>query len=343
MSAVLNFTRQIQMSEFRQDLITKNWVLIAESRAKRPTDFAEQPATPMQLPEVSELCVFCPGKDRELSGEISHYPGQGPWLVKVVPNKYEAVSHILGRRMAEFYTSRPGIGDHEVVITRYHNQPLALQDTSLIDLTLSVYIDRINDLKSHDEVRYVHIIQNHGAQAGASVIHPHSQIFAIPFLPDRVQDELKGSRGYFSVNGACVFCEMILYELNSPERVVIDDPDFLVIMPYASKMPFEMHILPKRHRASFHEITISERKALAGVLKEVFFRLYERMHNPAYNYYIHTLPLAKKTESKSFDDEKSYHWHIVILPRINVWAGFELGTEVYVNVMPTEKAAKFFH
>lgn len=331
------------MSEFRQDIVTKNWVLIASSRAKRPTDFEELAATPYGLPEISKTCVFCPGNETLTVGEISKYPQKGDWLVRVIPNKYEAVGHIIGKRQEEFYLSRPGIGDHEVVISRYHDKPVALQDVALIDLTLRVYIDRINDLTLHDEVRYVHIIQNHGIQAGASVIHPHSQIIAIPFLPDRVQDELFGTRNYFAVNGACVYCEMILHELRVQDRVIIDAPDFLAIAPYASKMPFEIHILPKRHRPSFHEITISERKSLAQVIKDVFSRLHERMKNPAYNYYIHTVPLAQGFKSRTYDDRKSYHWHIVILPRVNVWAGFELGTEVYINVMPPEQAAKFFH
>lgn len=331
------------MSEFRQDIVNKNWVLIAEGRGQRPFDFQELQATPLELPEISKTCAFCPGNEHKTPPEIARYPKKGDWLVRVIPNKFEAVEHVLGKRREDFYISRPGIGDHEVVITRYHNQPAALQDVSLIDLTFQVYIDRIKDLILHDEVRYVHIIQNHGIQAGASIAHPHSQIFAIPFLPDRILDELYGTRRYFEENEACVYCEMIKYELKSGERVVIDDKDFLVIAPFASKMPFELHIIPKTHRPSFHEITISERKSLAHVMKNIFSRLYDRMKNPAYNYYIHTLPFARGHLTKTRDDRKSYHWHIVVLPRVNVWAGFELGTEVYVNPMPPEKAAKFFH
>ena len=332
------------MSEFRQDIVTGNWVLVAESRAKRPIDFKDTPATPPSTPEVSDSCVFCPGNERQTGdGEIARYPAAGDWLVRAIPNKYEAVGHFLGKLNNDFYFSRPGIGDHEVVVTRYHNKPIALQDEEFIDLTLRSYIDRMNNLKQHDEVRYVHIIQNHGMQAGASVIHPHSQIFAIPFLPHRIQAELAGTRNYFVVHGACVYCEIIFYELQEKERFVFENEHFLVIAPYASKMPFELHILPKTHRASFHEITISERKSLAGVLKTVFSRLFDRMKNPAYNYYIHTVPFGGSIETKTYDDRASYHWHIVVLPRVNVWAGFELGTEVYVNVMPPEKAAKFFH
>ena len=331
------------MSEFRQDIVNKNWVLIAEARGRRPTDFSELQASPMSLPEVSGKCDLCPGNEHLTPSEIVRYAKGGDWLIRVIPNKYEAVEHILGKRREDFYIARPGIGDHEVVITRWHNQPTAVQSLELIDLTLQVYIDRINDLRLHEEVRYVHIIQNHGIQAGASIVHPHSQIFAIPFLPDRILDELWGTRRYFEENSSCVYCDMINYETQAQERVIINTDNFLVITPYASKMPFEIHILPKNHRASFHEITIPERKALAQCFKDVFSRLYDRMKNPAYNYYIHTLPFADHHITKITDDSKSYHWHVVILPRVNVWAGFELGTEVYVNPMPPEKAAKFFH
>lgn len=331
------------MSEFRQDIVNKNWVLIAEGRGSRPDDFKNQPATPGHPPQYSRSCQFCPGNEHLSPIEIARYPKKGDWQVRVVPNKYEAVGHALGSQREEFYTSRPGSGDHEVVINRDHNKYLARQDVATIDLTLQVYLDRINELRRHSEIRYVHIIQNHGAQAGASIQHPHSQILAIPFLPDRLQDELLGTRRYFSAHGTCVFCQMIAYELDRGERGVIDTKDFLVIAPYASKMPFEMQILPKIHRPSFSDITAAERRELAQVMKAVFSRLDTRMRDPAYNFYFHTLPFGDQIASKSFDDRASYHWHIVILPRVNIWAGFELGTEVYVNPLPPEKAAKFFH
>ena len=331
------------MSEFRQDIVTKNWVLIAEGRDKRPRDFKELAASPIEMPEIAKDCVFCPGNEDKNGQEIARYPDKGEWQIRVIPNKYEAVGHVLGKRSGDFYVSRPGIGDHEVVVSRYHNQPVAQQSVELIDLTLRAYIDRFNDLTLHDEVQYIHTIQNHGMQAGASIVHPHSQIFAIPFLPHRISGEISGTRDYYEVNKACVYCEIIMFEMKEKARVIFDTPDFLVIAPYASKMPFELHILPKKHRSSFNKITISERKALAWVMKDIFGRIYTRMKNPPYNYYIHTLPTRLSTSRRSFSDQDSYHWHIVILPRVNVWAGFELGTEVYVNPMPPESAAKFFN
>ena len=118
------------MSEFRQDNINKNWVLIAETRSKRPDDFKQLPATPPNLPELAENCVFCPGNENKTPSEIVRYPARGDWQIRVIPNKYEAVGHVLGKRHEDFYNSRPGIGDHELIINRAHNKPLALQDES---------------------------------------------------------------------------------------------------------------------------------------------------------------------------------------------------------------------
>lgn len=331
------------MSEFRQDIVNKNWVLIAQGRAKRPEDFKPISATPANLPNVSGDCQFCPGNEQETSGEINAYPDADQWQVRVIPNKYEAVSHTLGRSSQAFYATRAGVGDHEVIITRPHDLPLALQEVELIDLVLRVYIDRISDLKSHSEVRYIQIIQNHGMLAGASLIHPHSQIFAMPFLPDRIQNELSGARGYLSLHNVCVYCQIIEHELGTKQRLVMENKDYVVLAPFASKMAFELHIIPKKHDCSFENITISQRKILAETLKDIFSRLYQRMKNPAYNYYIHTAPFGGETASKTHDDRKSYHWHMVILPRINIWAGFELGTEVYINPIPPEQVAKFLN
>src|SRR3989338_1011830 len=145
------------MSEFRQDIVNKNWVLIAESRSQRPNETKFMPAVPGNLPEHDASCDFCVGNDKGSAAEIAKYPKRGEWQVRVVPNKYEAIGHTPGSRHINFYNSRPGIGDHEVVITRPHNQPLALQDVGLIDLTLTAYMERISDLMRHDEVGYVHI------------------------------------------------------------------------------------------------------------------------------------------------------------------------------------------
>lgn len=329
------------MSEFRQDIVSKHWILFAPNRGVRPDDFRHAPATPdpKTLPARDPSCPFCAGQE-SVNQTIAVYPGGNkPWQVRVIPNKFEALGHSGGRARSDFYIVREGIGDHEVILTRAHNVLTAFLPDELMELNLKVYQDRMRELSNHPEVEYVHIIQNHGQAAGASIMHPHSQIFATPFVPEHLHDEVVGSNVYFRTYGGCVYCEMILKELSDRDRIVLDDPDFLVMAPFASRVPYAMRILAKKHRASFMDISASERKSLARVLKTVLQKLYFKLGNPAYNYYLHSMPVSHSLLTRY--DERSYHWHLEILPRINVWGGFELGSDVYVNTVTPEQAADY--
>ncbi|MBX4204703.1 MAG: galactose-1-phosphate uridylyltransferase [Candidatus Doudnabacteria bacterium] len=328
------------MSEFRQDIVSKHWILFAPNRGSRPDDFKHAPASPdpATLPVVDHECPFCPGKESS-NQTLAEYPEGHNWQVRVIPNKYEALGHMGGRARSDFYVVREGIGDHEVLITRPHNVLTAFLPIELMDLNLKVYQDRMRELSNHPEVEYVHIIQNHGQAGGASLVHPHSQIFATPFVPEHLHDEVVGSNIYFHTYGGCVYCEMIYKELQDQVRLVLDHKDFLVFSPFAARVPYALRIIPKRHQASFMDMSDSERRSLAEVLKIVLQKLYNKLNNPAYNYYIHSMPVSHSALTRY--DERSYHWHLEILPRLNVWGGFELGSDVYVNIVLPEQASDY--
>jgi UDPglucose--hexose-1-phosphate uridylyltransferase len=256
------------LSEFRQDIVSKHWVLFAPNRASRPEDFRHEPATPdsKTLPVQDQTCAFCPGGEN-LNQEILSSPKGKNWKVRVIPNKYEALGHLGGRTRHDFYIVREGIGDHEVVITRPHNILTGFLPNDILDTMLKVYQDRMTTLAQHEEVQYIHVLQNHGHAGGASVIHPHSQIFATPFVPEHLHDEVVSSHHYFQTHGACIYCEMILKELSEQARIVIDHKDFLVFAPFASRVPYALRIISKTHRANFFEITAEERRSLVEVLK----------------------------------------------------------------------------
>jgi len=327
------------LSEFRQDIVSKHWILFAPNRGFRPDDFKNQAHVHEQkLPEVDHECPFCPGQE-SINQTIAEYPKGKDWKVRVIPNKFEALGHSGGRARLDFYIVREGIGDHEVLITRPHNVLTAFLPDDVMELSLKVYQERMRDLSNHPEIEYVHVIQNHGHAGGASLVHPHSQIFATPFVPEHLHDEVIGSNVYFRTYGGCVYCEMIYKELADHDRVVLDHKDFLVFSPFAARVPYALRIIAKRHRASFMDITDTERKSLASVLKIVLQKLYYKLNNPAYNYYIHTMPVTHSLLTRY--DERSYHWHLEILPRLNVWGGFELGSDVYVNTVLPEIASDY--
>jgi len=326
------------MSEFRQNPITKQWVLIAPARGKRPDEYAA--SSVMQgVPEIDPQCVFCPGNEH-LNTELSRAPKTNDWQIRVIQNKFAALEHTANLSHREFYVSHPGMGDHEVVITRKHNEPVALQSISLVELTLKTFIDRIKFLSTHPELAYIQIIHNHGRDAGATAIHPHYQIFATPIVPPHVHSEILGCYHYYKNNQTCVYCDIIKEELLVKDRLVFESEHFVVVSAYASRSPFETWILPKRHSARFEDLTAEEIKHLSFVLKVTLGQLYTKLSDPPVNFYIHTMPISRG-QAHSAHEEKAYHWHLTIFPRISIWAGFEFATGIPINPMPPEITAKF--
>ena len=327
------------MSQFRQNPISKHWVLIAPNRSKRPDQFATAPVMPFNFPEIDPACLFCPGNESK-NREIAKFPDNKDWQVRIILNKFEALAHtVFSSGNKEFFVNRPGAGDHEVVITRKHNEPVALQSIQTVELTLHVFRQRLLDLYENPDLVYAQIFYNHGRDAGASLIHPHYQILSTPMLPSGVHDEMAGCYHHFQHTGQCIYCDIIKEEQTQKERVIFETADFIVIAPYASRFPFETWILPKKHSGRFQEISDKEITSLAYVLKVTLGQLYVKLSDPSVIFYLHTLPAPKFKHI--YNDNKSYHWHLTIFPRLTIWAGFEYGTGIAINLMPPEEAAKF--
>src|SRR5437868_1268370 len=151
------------MSEFRQNPITKSWVLIAPGRNKRPDQYKTY-SVMHGVAEHDPKCVFCPGNE-SLNPEVERFDLQGnlisntskDWEIRIIPNKFASLEHSAVYSHKEFYISHSGDGDHEVIITRRHNEPVALQSIGLVEGTLKVFIRRINELDRHRELAYVQI------------------------------------------------------------------------------------------------------------------------------------------------------------------------------------------
>lgn len=329
------------MSEFRQNPITKNWVLIAPNRAKRPEDYKTY-SVMEGIPEKDKKCVFCPGNEH-LNTELYRYPYGKNWEIRIIPNKFSSLEHTSAYRHKDFYVSHSGDGDHEVIVTRKHNEPVALQSIATVELSLKTFVERINLLSRHPELAYVQIFHNHGRDAGASVIHPHYQLLATPIVPPHIHSEIMGCYHYYQNHSACIYCDIIKEELSLKDRVVYESEHFVVMSAYASRKPFETWVLPKKHSARFEEISSDELRHLSFVLKVMLGQLYTKLSDPPLNFYIHTMPIKKKDgdQRHSAHEEKSFHWHLVIFPRLTIWAGFEYSTGIPVNPMPPEVTARF--
>lgn len=328
------------MPDLRRDPIVGRWVIISTDRAGRPRDFVHH--EPVRATSTS-LCPFCPGQERLTPREILAYRPQGGepdlpgWTVRVVPNKFPAlqVEGEMGREGIGLYDRMNGIGAHEVIIeTPDHKDMLADLSPKRIEDVLWAYRDRIVDLKRDQRFRYILVFKNHGAAAGATLEHTHSQLIALPVIPTSVLAEIDGCRTHYQQKERCIYCDLVRQECSDAERIVADNPEFICLTPFAPRFPFEMWILPKRHAAYFEESQKTQFEMLARILSEALRRMDRVLSRPAYNFVLHTSPLHEKTG-------EAYHWHIELIPKLTQVAGFEWGTGFYINPVTPEEAAKF--
>lgn len=321
------------MPQLRQNIITGDWVVIAPERAKRPTDYVT--ADTVKYQSKAE-CGFCVGQkvywERIKKYDTSH--------IYVVANKYPAFMENDGdcprsyKVEDAFYRARPSTGGHDVVVIKKH-------DLDLPKFTKAIWMELLETFKTrylyfHEEkgVAYTMPIYNHGREAGASIEHPHAQIFASNIIPNIITHEMHHTEKYFEHNGSCVFCDLICHEKEFKTRVLFENQDFIAFSFYAARFPFEIWIMPKEHQSRFENEPKSRYANLADCLIDVFSKLAKTLNDPPVNFFVHNLP-------NSSTQTDYYHWHIEIAPRITGYGGFEMGSGTIIDVFSPEIAAGF--
>lgn len=325
------------MSELRQDPTTYDWVIIAKERAKRPQDFLKGREESKAVPVYSDTCPFCPGNEGSTPPPETVYGSPADWQIRVVPNKFAALmpSGDTKRDEAGMFRKTQGYGRHEVVIeTPVHNTCIAFMPDTHVENLLRVYRERYLSLKKDPNIKVIIIFKNHGKAAGTSLEHPHTQIVASPIVPPYIRRRYEIATQHFDNTGRCLYCDLLFDELQSGERIVKKTSFFVALHPFASHYPFETWIMPTMHSSSFGRIVDIEIEQLAGVLKEVLLKLHKALGNPDFNLIMHTAPVD--------DEHKTYYlWHIQIIPRLTLAAGFELGSGIYINTSVPEETAAF--
>jgi UDPglucose--hexose-1-phosphate uridylyltransferase len=326
------------LPELRRDPVSGRWVIISTDRRKRPNDFRFERASTLGR----EQCPFCPGHEDMTPHEVLAYrqngsaPNTPGWELRVVPNKFPAlqVEGTLDREPDGMFDRMNGVGAHEVIIeTPHHDRSLAAMSEPEIEGVLWAYRERILDLKRDGRLRYILVFKNHGAAAGATLEHTHSQLIALPIVPDFLREELSGARRHFEVKERCVFCDVVREDLRDGRRIIQENADIVALAPYAPRFAFETWLLPRRHGARFEEAPRHEYESLARMLKSVLQRMDRALETPPYNLIVHTSPFSE-------DTSEFYHWHVEIMPKLTRVAGFEWGTGFYLNPTSPEEAAQ---
>ena len=297
-------------TEIRRDYIFDEYVVISPGRGKRPYDTSKNRHPLIETADSPRL---------DLEKEVYSLKSGDDWVVKVVENRFSALT--LKNPRAH--------GKQELVIdTPLANTSFSRLSVSQIERVLRVFQKRISSLMSTEGIDYVLVFRNDGFEAGASLAHAHSQIYALPVIPKRYLEHSKQIEDYYIDKKKEPIEDIIRYEKAQKKRVVAEDEHFLVICPYASQYPFEVWLIPKKHATNFSELTVDQTTACAKHLKHLTQKLTNAQIS--YNFFI--------------ENGISPHYRCIIklYGRSNIWGGFEVATGMVINTVPPESATKWY-
>jgi UDPglucose--hexose-1-phosphate uridylyltransferase len=324
------------MSEFRQNMATKEWVIIAADREARPKDFHAQVEHNGDLPTIRRDCPFCPGNETTTAEELLRIDSGDAWEIRVVQNLYSALNsaHSVERRQQGRFLKADSYGHAEVIIeSPRHNDTLASLEQGHLEDVLQVYHQRIQKISMMTNIAIVMLFRNFGPHAGTSLEHPHSQIIASPIIPPHIRDPFQKAALHYDSYGTCVYCDMVAEERSQGERMVYENEQYVVFCPFAARTPYELRIYPKTHNASYFWSGITELSYLADALGRTLRAMHDLLGNPSYNLLLRTSPVGD-------EDVRYLHWYFVLVPRTSTPAGFEMGSGIYINPVPPERSAE---
>ncbi|MEA2370212.1 MAG: UDPglucose--hexose-phosphate uridylyltransferase [Solirubrobacteraceae bacterium] len=320
------------MPEVRVDPLSGRRTIIATDRADRPG--AEFQTAPVDAIDPSSD-PFAEGNEALTPPELyAVRPGGGPadgpgWRVRVVPNRYPALERASPTpepdATPDLFTAVAATGSHEVIV----NAPasvgsLAELDADQVAVALDAWRERI---LHHHRAACVHLIVNEGHEAGASLLHTHAQLFALDFVPAQIARERERAGAYATrTMGQSLLADLLQEEVRRRERIVAIDDEAVLIAPYASQLPYQLMLVPRKPRPRFE----ADGPTGAGLLHDGLRRLSRLFGgSPPLNLWIRTAPRGSD----------HFCWRIDILPRLAGVAGLELGAGVGLNPVAPERAA----
>ena len=325
-------------SELRQDITTGDWVIIAPERGKRLQHACSETSDRRSIPRFDPTCPFCPGNEKQLPGIIAEIRGAGPpgWQVRVVPNKYPALTPDSSRalNLDGRSSARGGYGFHDVVIeSPDHNADLASMSDAAITTVLFAYHRRFAELLERPDIESVILFRNHGSASGASLTHPHAQLVAMNTASPRLVSAAEWTRRYYREHARCATCDDLDLQRNSGKHIIEETRSFVTLVPFAATVPSEIWIVPKRHQALFTEVEEIELIEFSALLRRTLWRIKALHHDPPYKF-------AFDSGRKGERHAAHLHWRLRIAPDLVTWGGFELGTRLPINPSSPEHDAE---
>ena len=315
------------MLELRWNPILKKWVIIATHRQNRT------------YKPPKDYCPLCPTKKGGLSTEV---PAEDYDIV-VFENKFPSLKEELPRITgtgSKFFKYGKAQGICEVVLfTSDHNGIMSEEPLSRYIKLVKVWRDRYQELGDKDFIDYVFIFENKGEEVGVTLHHPHGQIYAFPFIPPIIEQELDFSKEYLEKEGKCLFCKTLEEEKEDGRRIIVSNDSFSALVPFAAGYSYEVHIYANKHLPSFNDFTEKEEIDLAAILKTLMMKF-----DHLFGFVLPYIMAIHQQPTNGTGKEYS-HFHIEFYPpyrtkdKLKYLAGSELGVGAFINdSLPEEKA-----
>lgn len=318
----------------RRNLLTGEWVLVSPQRVLRPWQGDESPSQD-RAPSYDPDCYLCPGNVRASGERNPAYLGS-----YVFPNDYPA---LLDRSVAGptsgIFASEPATGEaHVLCYSPDHAATLATLDEGGLRGVVDSWAELSAALGARNS--HVQIFENKGAMMGCSSPHPHGQVWAGSFVPSEVEREDSMQRAWLDDTGSALLASVADAELESGERVVEHNADWLALVPYWASWPFEILLLPRHHLVRIEDCSGPVRASLAAILKRVLAR-YDALFGVSFPYSMgwHGAPHGLQGDSAHWTLHA--HFYPPLLRSASVrkfMVGFELLAESQRDLTPEAAA-----
>jgi len=313
------------MPELRYNPLLDTWTMVATNRQNRP-----------HLP--ANWCAFCPGKGKSVP---AHYD------VLAYPNDFPTLSQNpepIKKNANKVFTAAEAYGKCEVILysSEHTKKIYELSDEHVLKI-VGLWTSRYKELSKDSRIKYIFEFENRGEEVGVTMPHPHGQLYAYSWIPEKIKTELTNCKKYFKKNGSNLFKDLNEAEKKYKKRVVQENKSFIAYIPYFTDYPFGVFITSKKLKLNFTEFTLSEKKDLASILKSLvkgFDKVYDRSF--PYIMSIHQSPV----NSPQYKDCADYYaFHIEFYPplrakdKIKWYAGSEMGAGAAANPLDVDECA----
>jgi UDPglucose--hexose-1-phosphate uridylyltransferase len=333
------------LSDIRFDPVSNQWVVIARNRQGRPMEFVQVETQQQHL-----LCPFCIGNEEETPTALAVYRSDGSlaetweeahdWKVRVVPNKYPMFEGELGRLENQKkilkqpgpyqYTDIVGLQEILVCSPRHVTSLSELHDEELL-ITFAAMQDRLQAMESVPAIQHAMLFLNCRSTAGASLAHIHAQLIGSPIVSSELKSRVERNQQHYEKKGCSLIESCAQWEIESRARVLYQSENFDVFCPFASRFPFQVWLVPKHSQHRFSDCPAEMREELARSCRWLVASIEGLVDQPGYNLMLHQAP---------FSMSDSDHWYFELLPRLTRPAGYEWGTNIWVNPVSPETAAR---